>query len=73
MQEENKSAQGDNDTPFIKQDFFKEVFESERGSKLIIHGEQQSLNGSDDIEQEEITSPPIINPDPDEDTERDRF
>lgn len=34
---ENGEAAGA--TPFIKEEFFKEVFESERGSKLIIHGE----------------------------------
>lgn len=39
--EQNRSENGDapGATPFIKEEFFKEVFESERGSKLIIHGE----------------------------------
>ena len=59
-----KSVQGDTDTPFIRHNFFKEVFESERGSKLIFHGAELSPGGSEDeLEQEEVTSPPDIKQD----------
>lgn len=61
-----KSVQGDTDTPFIRHNFFKEVFESERGSKLIFHGAELSPGGSEDeLEREEVTSPPDIKQDDD--------
>lgn len=44
-----KSHQGETDTPFIQPKFFKEIFESERGSMLKIHGNELSSDaGSDD-------------------------
>lgn len=47
-----KSHQGDTDTPFIQQRFFKEIFESERGSMLKIHGtELSSAGGASDDEE----------------------
>jgi len=59
-----KSHQGDTDTPYIKQDFFKEIFESERGSMLKMHGAELTS----DSENEE-------NKDQDEDnaTDEDTF
>ena len=59
-----KSHQGDTDTPYIKKNFFKEIFESERGSMLKMHGAELSS----DSENEE-------NKDQDEDnaTDEDTF
>lgn len=43
-----KSHQGDTDTPFIKKNFFKEIFESERGSMFKIYGNDLSSASDND-------------------------
>ena len=43
-----KSHQGDTDTPYIKKNFFKEIFESERGSMLKMHGAELSSDSENE-------------------------
>ena len=38
----------DTDAPLVNKNFFKEIFESDRGSKLIIHEAQISSESEDD-------------------------
>ena len=38
----------DTDAPLINKNFFKEIFESERGSKVIIHEAQISSESEDE-------------------------
>ena len=42
-----KSHQGDTDNPYIKPDYFREIFASERGSMLKIHGAELSSDSDD--------------------------
>lgn len=62
-----KSVQGDTDTPVIRQNYFKEIYESRRGQTLKMYGAELSsddhelIKNSDDQQQAEDDEVAFIN------------